>query len=354
MRCSAWSTTCVSKFSDMAIQAFFQRCLLQALAGVLLAAAGTVAHAQLEEKKWPVKIELRAKVQVRHAQVTLGDVANLSTGDLATLFQWMKLPLGTAPRSGNMVSLERGELERWVRSRQLTQGLAVWSGAGHVDIYASEQTLAGDRVIESAREELSRWLQSRVARSEVSDISEVRDLSLPQGKIELRVRPLPDSGSPSRRMLVWVDIWIDSAFSRSIPVNFEVRAYQDGYVASQDLMTGALVDPASFERREVDIANAPYEKAVSAKSASDSALWRVRRSVNKGDPVLRSQVEAAPAVTRGEQITLRTRTGLVSLEGRVEALQDGYQGQMVRVKSASATNSVMARVAGPGMVEITE
>ncbi|HWW08314.1 flagellar basal body P-ring formation chaperone FlgA [Collimonas sp.] len=338
----------------MSIQAFFRRPVLQAMVGVLLAAAGNVSYAQPDAKKWPVKIELRAKVQVRHAQVTLGDVANLSTGDLATLSQWMSLPLGTAPRAGNMASLERGELERWVRSRQLTQGLAVWSGAERVEIYASEQTLAGEKVVESAREELSRWLQSRVARSEISEVSEAHDISLPQGQIELRVRPLPDGRPPSHRMLLWVDIWIDSAFSRSIPVSFEVRAYQEGYVASQDLMSGSLVNPASFERREVDIADAPHGNALSVRNPTDNALWRVRRSVNKGDLVLRSQVEAAPAVTRGEQITLRTRTGLVSLEGRVEALQDGYQGQMVRVKAAAATNSVTARVAGPGMVEITE
>jgi flagella basal body P-ring formation protein FlgA len=338
----------------MSIQAFFLHRLLQALAGVLLVAAGSVSHAQPEEKNWPVKIELRAKVQVRHAQVTLGDVANLSSGDLATLYQWMKLPLGSAPRAGHMVSLERGEIERWVRSRQLTQGSAVWSGAERVEIDASEQTLAGEKVIESARQELARWLQSRVTRSEISEVSEARDVSLPQGKVELRVRPLPEGRPPSRRMLLWVDIWIDNAFSRSIPVNFEVRAYQDGYVASQDLMSGSLVTPASFVRREVDIADAPHETAVSARNPNDSALWRVRRSVNKGDPVLRSQIEAAPAVTRGEQITLRTHTGMVLLEGRVEALQDGYQGQMVRVKAASATSSVMARVAGPGMVEITQ
>ncbi|MEO6936636.1 MAG: flagellar basal body P-ring formation chaperone FlgA [Collimonas sp.] len=340
----------------MAIKAILQRRLLLAFTGLGLACAGNISHAQLEARKWPVKIELRAKVQVKHARVTLGDVANLSTGDLATLYQWMKLLLGAAPRAGNMVNLERGELERWVRSRQLTQGVAVWSGAERVEISASEQTLAGERVIDSAREELSRWLKTRVERSEIGEVSEPRDLSLPQGKVELRVRPLPEGRPPSRRMLMWVDIWIDNDFSRSVPVSFDVRAYQDGYVASQDMMAGSIVNPANFERREVDIADAPHENAVSVKSRSDSdsTLWRVRRSVNKGEPVLRSQVEAAPAVTRGEQITLRTHTGLVSLEGRVEALQDGYPGQLVRVKAASATNSVMARVAGPGMVEITE
>ncbi|AMO95589.1 flagella basal body P-ring formation protein FlgA [Collimonas fungivorans] len=338
----------------MPIKANFHRRWLQALSCAVLFFYGDISFAQSDAKTWPVKIELREKVQVNHMQVTLGDVANLSTADLATLYQWMKLPLGTAPRAGNMVSLERAELERWVRSRQFGQGAAVWTGAERVLISASEQTLAGERVIESAREELSRWLKLRVARSEVSEISEPRDVSLPQGSVELRVRPLLEGGLPSRRMLVWVDIWIDREFSRSIPVSFEVRAYQDGYVASQDMAAGSVVNPANFERREVDVADVAHENAVAVKSEADSTLWRIRRSVNKGQPVLRSQVEPAPAVTRGEQITLRTHAGLVSLEGRVEALQDGYLGQMVRVRAAAATSSVMARVAGPGMVEITE
>jgi flagella basal body P-ring formation protein FlgA len=65
-------------------------------------------------------------------------------------------------------------------------------------------------------------------------------------------------------------------------------------------------------------------------------------------------VTAAPLVTHGSVATLRAKTGPIVLESRVEVLQDGTQGQTVRVKMPKATGAVLARVTGPGQVEMVE
>jgi flagella basal body P-ring formation protein FlgA len=61
---------------------------------------------------------------------------------------------------------------------------------------------------------------------------------------------------------------------------------------------------------------------------------------------------AFPLVARGEWATLRSGAGAVTLESRVEVLQDGQAGQRVRVRAAGATGIVFARVLGPAQLEL--
>ncbi len=64
--------------------------------------------------------------------------------------------------------------------------------------------------------------------------------------------------------------------------------------------------------------------------------------------------ESNVGVVRGEWATLRTSCGVVSLERRVQVLQDGRPGQAVRVKVSGATMSILAQVTGAHAVEIFE
>jgi hypothetical protein len=62
--------------------------------------------------------------------------------------------------------------------------------------------------------------------------------------------------------------------------------------------------------------------------------------------------ETVPAVVRGEWVTLLEHNGGIELESRAEALQDAQLGQPVRVRSAGASGSVVARVLARGRVEM--
>jgi hypothetical protein len=61
----------------------------------------------------------------------------------------------------------------------------------------------------------------------------------------------------------------------------------------------------------------------------------------------------APAVARGEWVTLAVSTGGIQLETRAEALQDARTGQPVRVRTQAGGGSIVARVVAPGRVEVT-
>lgn len=315
--------------------------------GLLATAAGAESNLPPEVR---ASIALPAQVQVASAQVSLGDIAVLLTHDIDTMQRLMGLPLGLAPRAGVSIRLERDTLARWIRRRTgLSTEQIVWKGQDSTEIMTASRELSGEDIARAAENMLRQWLYSYGKRIELQTLTTPRDLALPVGRLSLRVRPLSES-MPRKHMLVWVDIFVDEQFVRAVPVRFEVGVFTELSTATSDLPGGATVDAASLTKREVDITRFPGQDTLAELSDGPQ---RLRRPVRLGDVVTRQLVESLPAVGRGTRATLLVNAGAVTLESRVDVLQDGYPGQTVRVRqSGQSVGSVLARVTGPGLLEI--
>ncbi|WP_193387940.1 flagella basal body P-ring formation protein FlgA [Caenimonas sp. SL110] len=58
-----------------------------------------------------------------------------------------------------------------------------------------------------------------------------------------------------------------------------------------------------------------------------------------------------PMVSRGDWIVLQLKSGAVELERRVEVMQDGVLGQVIKVRGENGASSVDGRVVAAGRVE---
>lgn len=296
----------------------------------------------------PVTIELSAQVQVKNARVTLGDVAFLTTSDLGTMRRLMALPLGHAPRVGDAVTLDRDTLVRWMnRQAGLNTAMINWKGVTATEVSTASREVSGDAVVAVAKNALQESLSKHSVQVELQPISTPRDLMLPQGTLSFKVRRLPDV-RPAKRMLVWVEVYSDGRFVRTVPVSFDVSAWAQSAVATLDVPAGGLLKAEYIAHRSVDIATLGH----SVWSGDVDGVRRLRRAVRAGDVLTSDNIEPLPAVARGEWATLHSSAGAVAMESRVEVLQDGRQGQTVRVKQVGANGSVLARVIGPGWLEI--
>lgn len=315
--------------------------MLLACATFLLAQAGLAAPV--------LEIDLHRAAQVARAQVMLGDVAELHGATDASLAVWRAMPLGAAPRSGSVV-LSRSQIERWMKNHAGgSQPMLHWSGADQVEVSVAQQKVAGVKIADTARAALQEWLAGKVERSDISDVDDTRDTLVAPGKLRLSAR-MPTDDMPRKRMLVWVDIWVDDAFVRVVPISFVVQAYKTAYVARQDVRVGRVVQDDEFDSRQIDVTESTAPVAV----LNNAAAWRMKHAVARGAVLLKNQVEEAPAVARGEAATLRSQVGVLMLESKVEVLQDGYPGQMVKVRLPAASGPVLARVTRAGLLEMTE
>ncbi|MGJ7574310.1 flagella basal body P-ring formation protein FlgA [Variovorax sp. RB2P76] len=339
-----------------------------------------------------VRIELRQDAGVGQRDVTLGEVANLSSRSLPALQRLMALPLGQLPRSGEAIALQRETVQRWI---QLRLGFAAdqmaWSGPESSFVRLTTSEVPGESIAEAARKELLAALSRSGLRAQVELTQSPRDVRVPGGRLDVRVRaaagwrdtaasaaadPVVSSGTAllAKRQSVWVDLWVNDRFVRTVPVGFEVSVFAPGYVAAHDLVAGQTVDLSHRDggqlmvrdvewsgRASPPVRTAPpvdndaqSSGAVQGDSPSTRAALRLRRPVTAGSALTRADVEEVPAIARGDYATLHAFQGAIELESRVEVLQDGIVGQPVRVKLPGASSAIMAKVTAPGQVEVRQ
>jgi len=268
----------------------------------LLAIAGLSAGCAFAAPQ--ADIVLLSQARVTGHQVLLGDVAHLASTDLALMRRLVNLPLGTAPQAGQPALLQRERVaERVQRTLALARDALRWSGADEARIVRVSRRLRGDEVADAAAAAVRSWLAAQGQAGAIQLRHPVRDIEVPEG--DLRLQPRPIEFAPLRnRLLVWVDLWLGERFLRAVAVPLEV-------------------DGAPLSGRA----------AASDRPVADAAA-------------------AALAVQRGEWAALRTGSGAVLLEHRVEVLQDGRVGQRVRVRPGNGSGLLLARVVGPGQLEL--
>jgi flagellar basal body P-ring formation protein FlgA len=327
------------------------------VACLLLSCAWISTRAGAQTASTPLRVELRANVEVQSASLTLGDIAFVSSADLALLRRALSVPLGRAPKPGTTTVLDSVRLGYWIRSRLgLRPDQIVWDGADSSVLSATAKTMPGAMVVAAAQAALERHLSLVSAerglqsvRIELQPIGEPGAILVPAGGGDVVVRPLRHV-RPSNRMLVWVDVLSNGVPIKAIPVRFDVGVFARVPVAAEAMAAGASLSGRDLQWREVDVAGLANP---SVWSVTDEKL-RLRHAVASGELITDKHVAALPAVSRGEMVRLVSQSGLVSLESKVEVLQDGRVGDLVRARPVNATGAVMARVVAPGHLEFQQ
>jgi flagella basal body P-ring formation protein FlgA len=129
-----------------------------------------------------------------------------------------------------------------------------------------------------------------------------------------------------------------------------VRAYASVAVATSRLQHGEALNESNirFEEREIGkLAQNGYYL-----DAAAFAGRRVKGVVSAGQAIGRANTQAAYLVQPGEGVELYQRRGALVLRAKVKALQGGLLDQWVQVRNPSSGKIFLARVAGPGEVEV--
>jgi flagella basal body P-ring formation protein FlgA len=132
---------------------------------------------------------------------------------------------------------------------------------------------------------------------------------------------------------------------------FSVSGMQPVMTATSALKAGDMLDGlvyASAERDVVGIACTPI-----TERAALTGL-RTTRSLSAGDPICEERVEPRPPVARGDEVTVRSVAGPVTIIAKGIAQQDGKLGEVLRIKNPQNRELYLAAVAGDREVVVHE
>lgn len=294
------------------------------------------------------RIVLKDAVLLDKASYQLGDLAEIHASDAATATLLADVAMDAAPSSATPTLVSRRRLVKLVRAQlpHLHRDIR-WEGAEVVAVKRLTAPYSRTAIVEFAERQLHAHLKPHVDSLTLHALPRRGAVQVPSGAVELRVAAgLADA--PSRRMLVPVEVWVDGAFVRAVPVWFAVTAVQEVLVAAAELPAGSRPESNDFVPAKVEVTALP---GIPLAASVDLVGQRLKRRVDAGGALLQGYLEPAPEVARGEQVVFAYAEGLIRIEGKARALSDGRVGQNVHIRSGNDT--LLATVVAPGQVSVT-
>ncbi|NDV25153.1 flagellar basal body P-ring formation chaperone FlgA [Desulfovibrio sp. JC010] len=324
---------------------------IRRVALLLLVAAGMAAFvaapasASKQNTDWRIKIKSAAVVN--GPRVTLGDIAEFY-GDLPeqTRADLSAVELWNAPsRSRKPVRVNRNKLRvilqhylgEMVRNCIIPSTLTMQTG-GKV-MSQEELQRAVVKVLTPQAEAMGGDYKFRdyklPAHLFFKDSMDSLRVQIPRalrpGSNSIKMKVVSVDGRVLRQIAgsVFVDLWK--------PVPCPVRPINRKELVTPDLITWKSKNMAHLGNRVWDGKGGP---------------WRVKVPVGTGQPIMRSSIEPAPVIARGEKVTLVFRSRSLKLTVPVEALEDGGVGQTITVRNLQSKRKVVATVVNAQTVQV--
>ena len=135
----------------------------------------------------------------------------------------------------------------------------------------------------------------------------------------------------------------------SVPITGRANIKRHVPVLAHRLESGTVI-----AMTDIDWATVPDDRVSSnvVTSADQLIGHELRHNVADGDVVHTNDVMPPRLVTRGALVTLKIETPVMQLTAQGRSLQDGAEGDVVRVNNTQSSRMVEGTVTGPGEVTI--
>ncbi|HWR38004.1 MAG TPA: flagellar basal body P-ring formation chaperone FlgA [Patescibacteria group bacterium] len=188
------------------------------------------------------------------------------------------------------------------------------------------------------------YLQQQVSVPEgeivVTPMSVPSDLLVPAGAITYEA-DLPYGVRQGLPVIVQVTVSVNGKPFTIRQLRFDVKAYQQVVIATRLLSQGEIISAGNIrlDRRDVSHLAAGYitdEKKIMGLA--------VRRVVVPGTVLTTAMLGKPLMIHKGQAVTLLIRTNGIEVSVAGTALQDGSEGQMIRVQNNTSKKAVTGQV----------
>jgi flagellar basal body P-ring formation protein FlgA len=280
-------------------------------------------------------LTLTAEVQVDGQGVFLAQLAADSPGQALP-----SLRLLDAPRAGLPVTLTRASLQQLLARPEHALTVGHWSGAERVRISRRTRTL-GEGDLQAL---LTTALQERCAQNRGE--LELRlnrpwvPMPVPDEPLTVRLLDLP-AGGLSSMLLVRFELVSGAETLGNWQTVLQARLWREIWVTRTALRRGQSVGEADLarERRDVLALREPL-----ADPAATTAAVELTEGLQAGAPLCQRHLRLQPVVHRGQSAEAILQDGAMNLVLKVEVLEDGAPGQIIRLRNPVSRRELRGKV----------
>jgi flagella basal body P-ring formation protein FlgA len=291
----------------------------------------------------PDAFQLQAEAKVDGAGIFLNQLLTPSLhASLPTL------RLAQAPVLGQTMSLSRQQIIALTKDSFPALNTTNWYGPEWVRISRRVRFLCEAEVVEMLRTALQRDYVGGRGTLEIHFTRPWQDVTTPDEPITLQLTDVPSAGVLPN-LVAGFELWCGKERVGSWQAPLQARVWRDLPVAHSPLLRGALLCEAdiTLERRDV----LTQRDACIQFPVTDLSL-EAASNMQAGTPVCSRLTRARAMMKRGQLVEAMFQQGSMTISLKVEALEDGAQGQTVRVRNPKTRRELYGKIQTEDLVLI--
>jgi len=136
--------------------------------------------------------------------------------------------------------------------------------------------------------------------------------------------------------------------AQKVRISGRIRVVAEVPVAQATIRRGDLITPEAVEMKRFDITT--YTQT--AMKIQECIGMRAKTAIRTGRPILKSNIELPPVVTRGEEIIIEASNSRLLIRDRGIALKDGNIAQKIPVRNMRSGRQIFGTVIAPSRVQV--
>lgn len=253
-----------------------------------------------------------------------------------------------APGFGDTATLSRDQVAALVRQNAPELSATNASGAATVKISRRIRILDESELTELLTATLQKDFVKEQGELELHLTRPWVKPPVPDEPLTLRVEGLP-AGGIMPTFVVSFGLWNGRERVGNFQVEVEASVWHDIPVAHSTLRRGELLKDADITMERGDVL---VQRDVFPNFPTTDMTLELSESVAAGKPVLTRSVRVRPLILRGQMVEAIFQDGTLAISLMVESLQDGMQGQTVRVRNPKTQRELDGKVENEKTIRI--
>jgi flagella basal body P-ring formation protein FlgA len=282
----------------------------------------------------PVVTQLRPAAQVDGEGVLLSEIIE-SRADLP------RLRLCDAPAFGKSVLMRRSEIAELARVAGVDKALTNWTGPDAVRISRRSRPLAEKEALQLLTSALQQDYVKEQGELELRFWRPWTVINIPDEPFTIKVLDVPISGvAPG----VIIRFEMQTARGEQVgswQASLQAKVWREVWVARASRKRGDSVRKEDFVRERRDLL--VCREALVEFAPADPTLEFVE-PIQTGAPLLARLVRPRAIVHRGQSVSATVQDGALMITLKVEALEDGAAGQIIRVRNPLSRRDLHGKV----------
>jgi flagella basal body P-ring formation protein FlgA len=289
----------------------------------------------------PSAFALRQSAQVDSEGVFLDQV--LDCTGLPALW------LCDAPAFGKTTVLTRAKIIELAKENAPELACTNWSGPDSVHITRRARTLGEADALEMLRSALQEQCVKEKGELELRFARPWTPSNVPDEPLTLRVTELPNAGvTPA--FIARFEIRTARETVGTWQTALQARIWREVWIAKAALHRGEPVAEAELGRERRDVSN--FRETPAEFEQGDPNL-ELAEPLQTGLPLLARSIKPRPIIHRGQTASAMLQDGAMVITMKVEALEDGAPGQIIRLRNPVSHRDVRGRVLSNEMVLVS-